>query len=91
MITHPFALFVRWWSEELVRALLWGAWAHVLSRAGDAQDRAFRRFTRLVDAAPLWPCYVEYSHPRDMLARAEGGLPCCQSLLILSDREEECS
>lgn len=74
--------FLRWLREELVRALLLGAWAHVTARSGAAQVRAFARFARLVDATPCWPCAVEYMHPRAMQERAEAGLACWQTLLI---------
>lgn len=54
---------LRWLCEQLVRALLWGAWLQMLKREGEALDRAFLRFCRLVDATPCWPCRVEYGHP----------------------------
>lgn len=82
-----FQFFLRWWCEQLVRALLGGAWRHVVDRAGDAQDRAFARFTALVAAAPCWPCYVEFMHTRVMPDRAMRGGKCWQSLLILTDAE----
>ena len=75
---------LRWLCEALVRQLLRGAWRFVTSREGLAQDRAFERFCNLVDAAPCWPCYVEYMHPRAMQARAMAGKRCWQTLLILS-------
>lgn len=63
MNSQAFAHLLRWWCEELVRELLWGAWLHVVDREGDAQDRAFLRFCGLVNAAPCWPCRIDYSHP----------------------------
>lgn len=68
-----FAFFLRWWCEELVRALLWGAWQHVLKRDGEAQDRAFARFDRLVLATPCWPCRVSWQHPKENERRFERG------------------
>lgn len=65
--------FMRWWCEELVRALLWGAWELLLKREGEAQDRAFLRFCRLVDAAPCWPCRIDYQHPQENRRRFERG------------------
>lgn len=53
---------LRWLCEKLVCALLHGAWLQVCKRQGAAYDRAFARFTALVDAAPCWPCRVEFSH-----------------------------
>lgn len=56
-------LMLPWWCEQLVRELLWGAWEQVLKRQGEALDRAFLRFCRLVNAAPCWPCRIDYAHP----------------------------
>jgi len=83
------AAFLRWWCEELVRALLRGAWRFVGARDGAAQDAAFARFEGLVDAAPCWPCYVEYWHPRAMAERATRGLRCQPCLLILTGEAAE--
>jgi hypothetical protein len=74
----------RWLHEESVRILLWSAWRFVMERTGAAQDRAFERFTRLVDAVPCMPCRIEYMHPRAMEARAAAGLRCQPCLVILS-------
>lgn len=52
---------LRWLCEQAVRALLRGAWSQVHKRQGAAYDRAFEMFNRLVDAAPCWPCRIEYS------------------------------
>jgi len=51
---------LEWLCEQLVRALLGGVWLLVCQRRGAAYDRAFHRFTALVDAAPCWPCRIDY-------------------------------
>lgn len=63
----------RWLCEQLVRALLWGAWLQILKREGEALDRAFLRFCRLVEATPIWPCRVDYQHPGLNQKRFERG------------------
>lgn len=83
--------FVRWWCEELVRALLWGAWTLMLKREGEALDRAFLRFCHLVDAAPCWPCRIDYQHPLENQRRFERGErgPWGPSLCITSGQAAE--
>lgn len=68
-----FEFFLRWWHEELVRALLWGVWRHVLDRKGSAQDAAFARFQCLVNEANCWPCYISYCHPARNVPLEDGG------------------
>lgn len=87
MNLHALSFLNRWWCEELVHALLRGAWRHVLNRKATAQDAAFHRFCSLVNAAPCWPCRIDYSHP---------GRPCpdrhgaySPSLCITSGDEAE--
>jgi hypothetical protein len=55
--------FIEWLCEQLVRQLLWGVWLRLLTLEGEAQDRGFLRFCRLVNAAPCWPCRIDYQHP----------------------------
>lgn len=81
MSTSTALIYLKWWHEELVHALLWGVWRHVIGRTGAAQDRAFDRFTSLIDSVDCWPCRVSYIHPR--LAR-EGNGPFRAPLEILS-------
>lgn len=81
-------VFLRWWRAELVRALLWGVWVHVLARRGGAQDRAFDRFTRLVEATDCFPCYVSFCHPARNVPDLETGR-WCPSLVVVGDEWED--
>lgn len=75
---------LRWLCEQLVRALLWSAWLQMLKREGEALDRAFLRFCRLVDATPCWPCRIEFQHPglnQKRFERGDSG-PYCAPLCI---------
>jgi hypothetical protein len=80
--------FLAWLREELLRALLWGAWEHVLNRRGAAQDAAFVRFDALVAATDCSPFLIEYCHPVVMAKRASRGQVCWPCLVISRAREE---
>lgn len=58
-------IYLRWLCRELVNALLRPVWLRYVAKldAGGwkVAETYFRRFTRLVDAAPCWPCRIEYS------------------------------
>lgn len=73
-----------WLCETLVRALLRGVWRFVVGLEGAAQDRAFARFSALVNSADCFPCRIEWHHPRDMDARALRGEALGPCLVILA-------
>lgn len=80
---------LRWLCEQLVREILWGAWRFVVARSGAAQDRAFLRFQALVDAAPCWPCRIDYMHPAAMHERAMAGMACWPCLCITTGADDD--
>jgi len=52
--------FLRWLCEELVHALLRPVWLGYHAAPTARRSVLFRRFCALVDAAPCWPCRIEY-------------------------------